>query len=81
MLEQIVRAKGFAWLVTHNDLTILIAQVRKSVAIEPIVYWIAALSEKEKSRIFNEEPELLDEWDAEFGGSTHNTCIYRCRLA
>ncbi|WP_353856662.1 GTP-binding protein [Bacillus sp. Bos-x628] len=37
-LEQIVRAKGFAWLVTHNDLTILISQVRKLVAIEPIVY-------------------------------------------
>ncbi|MGA4711095.1 GTP-binding protein [Bacillus safensis] len=67
MPEQIVRAKGFTWLATHHDLTILISQAGKSVAIEPIAYWIAALPEQEKTRILNQEPELLDEWDAEFG--------------
>ncbi|MED0864336.1 GTP-binding protein [Bacillus safensis] len=67
MPEQIVRAKGFTWLATHHDLTILISQAGKSVAIEPIAYWIAALPEQEKARILNQEPELLDEWDAEFG--------------
>lgn len=67
MPEQIVRAKGFTWLATHHDLTILISQAGKSVAIEPIAYWIAALPEQEKTRILNQEPELLDEWDGEFG--------------
>lgn len=38
MPEQIVRAKGFTWLATHHDLTILISQAGKSVAIEPIAY-------------------------------------------
>ncbi|BBP92833.1 hypothetical protein BsIDN1_64510 [Bacillus safensis] len=48
MPEQIVRAKGFTWLATHHDLTILISQAGKSVAIEPIAYWIAALPEQKK---------------------------------
>ncbi|MCM3035277.1 GTP-binding protein [Bacillus pumilus] len=67
MPEQIVRAKGFTWLATHHDLTILISQAGKSVQIEPIAYWIAALPEQEKAQILKQEPELLDEWDAEFG--------------
>lgn len=67
MPEQIVRAKGFTWLATHHDLTILISQAGKSVQIEPIAYWIAALPEQEKAQILKQEQELLDEWDAEFG--------------
>lgn len=63
----IVRAKGLIWSAAHNEFAILFSQAGPSVNIEPISYWVAALSEQQQRQILLENPEMQDEWDVQFG--------------
>ncbi|MBT2638584.1 GTP-binding protein [Bacillus sp. ISL-39] len=65
--EDIVRAKGFFWLATRNDIAGLISQAGPSIMLEAAGEWIDAYPEDEKKQILKEEPELLAKWDIEFG--------------
>lgn len=61
----IVRAKGLIW--SAAEFAILFSQAGPSVNIEPISYWVAALSEQQQRQILLENPEMQDEWDVQFG--------------
>ncbi|MCM3766811.1 GTP-binding protein [Neobacillus niacini] len=63
----VVRAKGFFWLPTRNDLTGLLSQAGPSIMLQGAGEWLAAYPEYEKKQILLEEPELLENWDEEFG--------------
>ncbi|KGR78177.1 GTP-binding protein [Ureibacillus manganicus] len=63
----IVRAKGLIWSAAHNEYTILFSQAGPSVNIEPVSYWVAALSEQQQKQILLDNPEIQEEWDLEFG--------------
>ncbi|WP_370225035.1 GTP-binding protein [Cytobacillus sp.] len=63
----IVRAKGFFWLASRNDMAGLLSQAGPSITLQGAGEWIAALPEAEKNKILKEEPELLDRWDNVFG--------------
>lgn len=63
----IVRAKGLIWSAAHNKFAILFSQAGPSVNIEPVSYWVAALSEQQQRQILLENPEMQDEWDVQFG--------------
>lgn len=63
----IVRAKGIIWSAAHNEYAILFSQAGPSVNIEPVSYWVAALSEQQQRQILSENPEMQDEWDVQFG--------------
>ncbi|AGN35258.1 GTP-binding protein [Bacillus paralicheniformis] len=65
--ENVVRAKGIAWCATRNSLALLMSQAGPSVSLEPISYWVAALSKAEQEQILRQNPELLKEWNEEFG--------------
>lgn len=65
--ENVVRAKGIAWCATRNTLALLMSQAGPSVSLEPISYWVAALSKPEQEQILRQNPELLKEWNEEFG--------------
>ncbi|SDZ59626.1 GTPase, G3E family [Evansella caseinilytica] len=67
MSNNVVRAKGIAWCATRNDLALLMSQAGPSVSVEPISYWVASLEEQQKQQIIKDNPELLEDWDAEFG--------------
>lgn len=67
MPTQIVRSKGIVWCASRNDIALLLSQAGPSVGIEPLSYWVASLSKEEQERILKEEPEVLAEWDAEYG--------------
>jgi G3E family GTPase len=64
---EIVRAKGFFWLATRNDIAGLISQSGPSIIVEAAGEWIDAYPEDEKNQILKEEPEVLANWDIEFG--------------
>lgn len=64
---EIVRAKGFFWLASRNNMTGLLSQAGPSIMIQAAGEWIAAYPEEEKNQMLREEPELLDRWDKEFG--------------
>lgn len=63
----IVRAKGLIWSAAHNEFAILFSQAGPSVNIEPVSYWVAALSEQQQRQILSENPEMENEWDIQFG--------------
>ncbi|OLN22111.1 cobalamin biosynthesis protein CobW [Domibacillus antri] len=63
----VVRAKGFFWLSTRNDMTGMISQAGPSLMIQGAGEWIAAYPEDQRVQMLNEEPELLERWDDEHG--------------
>ncbi|MDQ0268148.1 GTP-binding protein [Cytobacillus purgationiresistens] len=75
MPVQIVRAKGIAWFASRNDLAILLSQAGPSVVLEPLSYWVASLPEEQQKLILNEYPDMLDDWDVEYG-DRHTKLIF-----
>lgn len=67
MPKEIVRAKGIAWCATRNNVSLLFSQAGPSVTLEPLSYWVASLSELQQEEIFKNEPQILKEWDIEYG--------------
>ncbi|MBY0123706.1 GTP-binding protein [Bacillus sp. S/N-304-OC-R1] len=65
--EDIVRAKGFFWLATRNNMTGLLSQAGPSIILQGAGEWLAAYPESEREQILKEEPELLEKWDDQFG--------------
>lgn len=65
--EDIVRAKGFFWLATRNDMTGLLSQAGPSIILQGAGEWLAAYPELEREQILKDEPELLEKWDDQFG--------------
>jgi G3E family GTPase len=63
----VIRAKGFFWLASRNDMTGLLSQAGPSIMIQGAGEWLAAYPENEKQAILQEEPELLERWDDTFG--------------
>ena len=63
----IVRAKGFLWLATRNNVAALLSQAGPSLTIENAGEWIATYPEEEQQQILKEDPELLERWDETYG--------------
>lgn len=64
---EVVRAKGFLWLATRNNVAALLSQAGPSLTIENAGQWIAAYSEEEQQQVLKEDPELLECWDETYG--------------
>ncbi|MBS4176973.1 GTP-binding protein [Lederbergia citrea] len=64
---EVIRAKGFFWLATRNELAGLLSQAGTSITVQAAGYWLAAYPEDERAIIFQEEPGLMDNWDETFG--------------
>lgn len=65
--EEIVRAKGFFWLATRNNVAMQLSQAGPSMEIGPTGYWVASLPEQEKQAVLEEEPTLAQRWDSRYG--------------
>jgi G3E family GTPase len=63
----VVRAKGFFWLASRNDMTGLLSQAGPSIIIQGAGAWIATYSQQEQQQVLIEEPELLEKWDDKYG--------------
>ncbi|PGT79629.1 MULTISPECIES: GTP-binding protein [Bacillaceae] len=63
----VVRAKGFFWLASRNDITGLLSQAGPSIIIQGTGNWIASYSKAEQDQFLKEEPELLAKWDHTYG--------------
>ncbi|MGE7986692.1 GTP-binding protein [Lysinibacillus fusiformis] len=67
MPRSIVRAKGIVWSAKHQDVALLLSQAGSSAKIEPVSYWVAALPKAQQEDVFQQSPEVLEDWDSEFG--------------
>ncbi|OAK75502.1 GTP-binding protein [Lederbergia galactosidilytica] len=64
---EVVRAKGFFWLPTRMDIAGLLSQAGPSIMFQGAGEWLAAYPEQERNQILQAEPDLLENWDEEFG--------------
>ncbi len=63
----IVRAKGFFWLATRNDLVGMLSQAGSTITIQGAGEWIATLPKSEQEEMRREDPLLENKWDDKFG--------------
>ncbi|MFD1066589.1 GTP-binding protein [Oceanobacillus locisalsi] len=65
--KEIVRMKGVVWCATHNDLALLLSQAGPSVEVEPLAYWVDSLPKAQQREILENNPEVRELWDPQFG--------------
>ncbi|MET3503989.1 GTP-binding protein [Halalkalibacter oceani] len=65
--DAVVRAKGFFWLASRNEIAGLLSQAGSTITIQGAGKWVAAYDEDEQQEVLREEPELLQKWDQDFG--------------
>ncbi|MFD1416039.1 GTP-binding protein [Oceanobacillus jeddahense] len=65
--REIVRMKGVVWCATHHDLALLLSQAGPSVEVEPLAYWGDSLPKAQQREIVENNPEVRELWDPQFG--------------
>lgn len=65
--DEVVRAKGFIWLATRNDIAGLLSQAGPSLTIQGAGNWVATYSESEQKEVLEEDPDLQKRWDSLYG--------------
>lgn len=64
---EVVRAKGFIWLATRNEIAGLLSQAGPSLTIQGAGNWVATYSESEQKEVLEEDPDLQKRWDPLYG--------------
>lgn len=65
--EEVVRAKGLAWIAARGDMAATVSQAGPSIQFGPAGYWLAAMPEEEQREVLDSEPEVRARWDEEWG--------------
>lgn len=63
---EVVRAKGFIWLASRNQIAGLFSQAGPSITIQGAGEWVTASTIEEQKQILEEDPELLERWDEKY---------------
>ncbi|REI21859.1 GTP-binding protein [Staphylococcus felis] len=67
MTDNIVRAKGIAWLAQYNEVACLVSQAGTAVDIHPVTFWVATMPKAERAAILQEREDVRADWDPEYG--------------
>ncbi|WP_411551693.1 GTP-binding protein [Paenibacillus lautus] len=65
--EEVVRAKGIAWLAVREDVAASVSQAGPSIQFGSAGYWVAALTEQEQQELLRSEPDVRRKWDNVWG--------------
>jgi G3E family GTPase len=65
--DQVVRAKGFLWIASRNDIACLFSQAGYASTLEHAGRWLATLPEEERHLMFAAEPELAADFVEPYG--------------
>lgn len=65
--EEVVRAKGIAWLAVREDAAASLSQAGPSIQFGPAGYWVAALTEQEQQELLQSESDVQRKWDGVWG--------------
>ncbi|HZG14561.1 MAG TPA: GTP-binding protein [Candidatus Bathyarchaeia archaeon] len=65
--EEVVRAKGFLWIATRNEVVMTVSQAGPSIQIGVAGYWVAALPLEEQEQLKQENPEWYQTFDPKYG--------------
>ncbi|ADI25674.1 GTP-binding protein [Geobacillus sp. C56-T3] len=64
---EVVRAKGFIWLVSWNDWCILLSQAGTSISMQAAGRWMASYPEEDIKQLLQEEEAWQEKWDDTYG--------------
>ncbi|UOQ84673.1 GTP-binding protein [Gracilibacillus salinarum] len=64
---EVIRAKGFFWLVTRNEVAGLLSQAGSMLTLEGAGRWLASYSQEELDELKVQDPALFEEWDDQAG--------------
>ncbi|RWZ59121.1 GTP-binding protein [Halobacillus fulvus] len=65
--HQVVRAKGFFWLASRDDMMGLLSQAGPSLSIQGVGRWVATYPEEEQEALFQEDLDLKKMWHDVYG--------------
>ncbi|WP_214775208.1 GTP-binding protein [Exiguobacterium sp. s37] len=78
--EEIVRAKGFLWIASRNDLACLFSQAGYASTLEHAGRWLATLPESEREAMFASEPELREDYIEPYGDRQNELVLIGQRM-
>ena len=65
--QNVIRSKGFVWFSECPELVCIYEQSGRQISLDPAKNWIAAMSEEEQQKAFEQYPEIADKWDPVYG--------------
>ncbi len=65
--RELIRAKGYIWFSDADADIQLFEQAGRNSSVMEVSYWIDALVEEQKQAYLEENPEVKESWDEEFG--------------
>nr|WP_239588233.1 GTP-binding protein [Gracilibacillus alcaliphilus] len=64
---EILRAKGFFWLVTRNEVAGFLSQAGSMITLDAAGRWLASYSQAEQEALKDQDPALFEAWDPQVG--------------
>ena len=65
--EEIIRAKGYIWFYDDDIHVQLFEQAGRNASITIVSNWFAALEKKDREHDMRKHPEIMRDWDDEYG--------------
>jgi G3E family GTPase len=75
---EVVRAKGYLWIATRNDIAVLLQHAGRSMSVQPAGHWFAATPESERTE--EEAGEFADVWQEPYGDRRTEFVIIGVRM-
>lgn len=65
--EELIRAKGYIWFADDPIHVQLFEQAGRNASVTEVSNWVAALPKEEQEHVFENYPDVKDDWDIEYG--------------
>ena len=65
--KELIRAKGYIWFSDADQDVQLFEQAGRNSSVMEVSYWIDALVDEQKRAYLEENPDVKENWDEEFG--------------
>ncbi len=65
--KELIRAKGYIWFKDRPADVLLFEQAGRNSSVMAVAYWVAALDEQTKKECLEDDEELRNNWDPEYG--------------
>jgi G3E family GTPase len=65
--KELIRAKGYIWFSDADSDVQLFEQAGRNSSVMEVSYWIDALVEEQKQAFLEQNPDVKENWDEEFG--------------
>lgn len=73
--KELIRAKGYIWFSDADQDVQLFEQAGRNSSVMPVSYWIDALVEEQKKAYLEQNPDVKESWDEEFGDRENQIVI------